>query len=66
MMSLAEIGRKAKLVNPPDEKSRQLGLRAQATVIWSMQDHVMMPQICLDGIHRHLAAQSEVIVLPRS
>ncbi|KAL4879336.1 Alpha/Beta hydrolase protein [Aspergillus karnatakaensis] len=41
-------------------------LKAPTTVIWGQKDHVMLPEICLDGLHAFLAPRSEVIVLPRS
>ncbi|KAL4932064.1 alpha/beta fold hydrolase [Aspergillus undulatus] len=41
-------------------------LNVATTVIWGLKDHVMLPEICLDGIHAYLAPRSEVIVLPNS
>ncbi|KAL4962774.1 alpha/beta fold hydrolase [Aspergillus stella-maris] len=41
-------------------------LKAPTTVIWGLKDHVMLPEICLDGLHAFLAPPSEIIVLPRS
>lgn len=41
-------------------------LQVPATVIWGIKDHVLMPEICLDDVHKYLAPRSEVISLPRT
>ncbi|KAJ5652434.1 hypothetical protein N7507_009860 [Penicillium longicatenatum] len=52
--------------SPPGAESNQSRLQAPATVIWGIQDHVLMPEICLDSVHKYLAPGSEVISLPRT
>ncbi|CAG8234408.1 unnamed protein product [Penicillium salamii] len=53
-------------VGPSSGEINEPRLQAPATIIWGIKDHVLMPEICLDGIHKYLAPGSEVISLPRT
>ncbi|KAJ6017119.1 hypothetical protein N7451_000498 [Penicillium sp. IBT 35674x] len=64
--SMQKIRAPLHTASPPGAESNQSRLQAPASVIWGIQDHVLMPEICLDGVHKYLAPRSEVISLPRT
>jgi pimeloyl-ACP methyl ester carboxylesterase len=53
-------------IHPPGAENNESRLQAPATVVWGNKDHVLMPEICLHGLHKFLAPGSEVFSLPRT